>query len=379
MSRQLLRTRRMWQPQHVRTQRLILPNVRHATFRHFAYYRPIITRTQIRRFCTSEDEIAKEAAKKARMQKMSARKASLQEESEIDLVSGTGLLVMGIAALMFYGIFKIDQEKNKGFDSSVTGLFQSIFGASDTMEDFLNKYEKYGKPEQLPDDWGWFSIIFDHLKNIVTLTGNWEGLYSKLFRCVAMPEKSLLPPVRDMGNQRTLIVDLDTVIHSTWSRKDLYERHSRPHWKKFLRRMASCGWEVIMFSSDEQMDWEENPAHVAVIDDKGYINGLLWGKDMYYFNGHKCKDISRMNRRPNRVVLLDSKPKNVQLFPENAVLLTPWRGENPDDTELEDIGLFLEYLQKADVADVRSVIEDYRGLHIPSAFREAYIEQLNSR
>ena len=83
---------------------------------------------------------------------------------------------------------------------------------------------------------------------------------------------------------------------------------------------------------------------------------MLWGKDTYYFNGHRCKDLMRLNRKPSNVVLLDSQAKNIQvndfkliifpflqieLTPQNAVILTPWRGENPDDKELEDIALFL--------------------------------------
>jgi len=321
------------------------------------------------------------SAREAREMKIKNRKAQLKEEEELDLVSLPGLFVMGVAGLLFAAIWKIDQEKSKGFHGSYTQAFTSFFGGSSTQEDFLKKIEKYGPPERIPDDWGFFRVFFEHMKNYVTLKGNWEGLYSKSFRLVSMPEKNLLPPVREMGSmiQRTLIVDLDTVIHSSWSREKHYMRTPRPYWSEFKRRMIMCGWEIVVFSTDERMDWEENPEHLQVIDDKGFVSGMLWGTDTYYFNGHRCKDLSRLNRKSKNVVFLDSKPKNIQLNPENAVLLTPWRDENPDDKELEDIALFLEYLQKADVADVREVIADYRGLHIPTAFREAYLDMLSGR
>eukprot|EP00494_Astrolonche_serrata_P026540 UN26802 len=154
---------------------------------------------------------------------------------------------MGLAGMLFYAIWKIDQEKNKGFDSSFTQVFHSLFGSSNTLETYLTLHEKHGPPVMIPDDWGFFRIVFDHFKNYATMSGNWESLYSKVFRIAAKPGKSLLPPTRDSDSMRTLVVDLDTVIHSTWSRKTEYERLQRPGWKKFLRRMAICGWEVVIF------------------------------------------------------------------------------------------------------------------------------------
>jgi len=325
-----------------------------------------------------QNRLCASSAREDRAQRIASKKKQMREEEEIDLVSPTGFGILAVAALIFAGIYKIDQEKSKGHHGSYASAFTTFFGRSNNQEDYWKKIEKYGPPERLPDDWGFFSILVNHIKNYVTLKGNWEGLYSKTFRLVAMPEKALLPPVRDMGMaQRTLIVDLDTVVHSSWSREKNYERTPRPYWSEFKRRMIMCGWEIIIFSNDEQMDWEENPAHLQVIDDKGFVSGMLWGKDTYYFNGHRCKDLMRLNRKPSNVVLLDSQSKNIQLTPQNAVILTPWRGENPDDKELEDIALFLEYLQKADVQDVREVIADYRGLHIPSAFRDAYLAMLS--
>ena len=46
---------------------------------------------------------------------------------------------------------------------------------------------------------------------------NSESLVSKLFRTFHIPAKKLLPPVKAQFAQRTLVVDIDTICHSTWS------------------------------------------------------------------------------------------------------------------------------------------------------------------
>jgi len=293
-------------------------------------------------------------------------------------LSGPGALVILIGTIIFYLMFKVDQEKNNGYNYKVRGVFNHIFGSNKTLDYYSNLQEKYGSPKLHSDQWGFFHITFDHLKNYLFFEGNWESLYSKYFRLVSKSSRELLPSLRDNEIFRTLIVDLDTILHSTWSRERGYERCPRKYWKTFLERMFQSGWEVIIFSNDEQMEWEENSKYIQMIDDKGYVSRILWGKDTYYFNGHKCKDVRSLGRQANRIVFLDSNPKNVQLNPQNAIILNPWLGEDSKNNDLEDISFFLEYLQKADIKDVRITIENYRGLHVPSSFREAYLDMLKA-
>merc|ERR1719433_351029 len=100
------------------------------------------------------------SAREAREERIKNRKAQLKDEEEIDLVSPTGFLVMGFAALMFAAIWKIDQEKSKGFHGSYASAFTSFFGGSSSQEDFLKKIEKHGAPERIPDDWGAMRLTY---------------------------------------------------------------------------------------------------------------------------------------------------------------------------------------------------------------------------
>jgi len=297
-------------------------------------------------------------------------------EEEIDLFSHSGALVMVFGATIFYLMFKIDQEKNNGYDHKVKNVFNHVFGLDKTLSYYSNLQEKYGSPRLHSEKMGFFLVTSEHLKNYFSFRGNWESLYSKYFRLVNKSPRDLLPPLRENETLRTLVIDLDTIIHSAWSREMGYERCLRKYWKTFLQRMVQSGWEIIIFSNDEQVEWEDNPKHIEMIDDRGYVSGILWGGNTCYFNGHKCKDVRSLRRQVNRLVFLDSNPKNVQLNPQNAVLINPWSDENSENNDLEDVTLFLEYLQKADIKDVRTSIEDYRGLHISSTFKEAYLDML---
>merc|ERR1712150_46140 len=118
-------------------------------------------------------------------------------------------------------------------------------------------------------------------------------------------------------------------------------------------------------------------------DGKGYIQNYLWNKDCYYFNGHRCKDLSRLGRDMRHVIAIDSDPRSVQMQPENGLHLKKWKpNKNPDapkDTSLLQLIEFLEYLAKAEVADVRSVMAAYRGKDIAQEFRKQYFAAIQAR
>ena len=110
-----------------------------------------------------------------------------------------------------------------------------------------------------------------------------------------------------------------------------------------MRRTLFC---TCRQKSALAQDWQESP-DFAKLDGKGYVQHYLWNKDTYYFNGHRCKDLDRLNRDLSRVIVVDSDPEAVQLHPENAVMLPRWKGEDEGDTALLDIMVFLQCLPSA--------------------------------
>jgi len=324
-----------------------------------------------------DEATASKTSKKSRLKylkhKRAAQRAQFKDEAEINFFSMQGVFVIVLAVGVFYGLYTVDQMKHEGI-SWFKGSWSQYFSSRNTLEDFV-KYRKEHKFVPLPRNITGTQIFINHIKNLVTLKGNDEGLYSKFWSYVTLPEKFLLAPMKQNFNMRTLVVDVDTVIHSTWHRVGGFERMQRPGYKAFLREMAMSGYEVVLWSNEEQMDWEE---HQASLDDQGVVSSMLWAKDMYYYNNHACKNLLGLNRKMQNVILLDSQARSCQLQPENAILLTPWRGDNKQDTELKDIAEFLKFIAKADFQDVRQVLEEYRGQHIPTAFKEKFIQFLQS-
>jgi len=324
------------------------------------------------------EDATSETPKKSRLKdlkhKRAVQRAQFKDEAEVNFFSTQGVFVIVVAAGVFYSLYSIDQKKHEGI-SWFKGSWSQYFSSRNTLEDFV-EYRKKRKFTPMARNITGTQIFIDHIKKWVTLEGNEDGLYSKFWNYVSMPEKFLLAPMKqNFDMRRTLVIDVDTVIHSSWHRERGFKHTQRPGYKSFLREMAMSGYEVVLWSSEEQMDWEE---HQATLDDQGVVSSFLWGKDLYYYNNHACKNLLGLNRRMNNVILLDSQARSCQLQPENAILLSPWRGENKHDTELKDIAEFLKFVAKADFQDVRQVLEEYRGQHIPTAFKEKFIQFLQS-
>lgn len=171
------------------------------------------TETAKRQFCTSPDRVAdaRTAAKIAAQQQQ-----IMAKEDEINPTSLGGMMVIAIGAAIFYWLYHIDNLKHSGISS-----FLSAFSRSKSLEDFIEAQER--KPiHRIPDHWGAFQVVMDHLQNVCLCMFddgkyNSEWLWSKLFRLFYIPSPKLLPPSKQ--TQYTLVIDLDTVCHSTWSRK----------------------------------------------------------------------------------------------------------------------------------------------------------------
>ena len=173
----------------------------------------LTTESAKRRFCAAADRVADQrtAAKIAAQQQQ-----IMAKEDEINPTSLGGMMVIAIGAAIFYWLYHVDNLKHSGISS-----FLSAFSRSKTLEDFIEAQES--RPiHRIPDHWGAFQVVVDHIKNAgLCLVDkdkyNSEWLWSKLFRLFYIPSAKLLPPSKQ--TQYTLVIDLDTVCHSTWSRK----------------------------------------------------------------------------------------------------------------------------------------------------------------
>ena len=95
-----------------------------------------------------------------------------------------------------------------------------------------------------------------------------------------------------------------------------------------------------------------------------------------YVHGKYVKDLHYLNRDLSKVVMIETNPDAWSANPDNTIKLPPWRGD-PHDRDLIALIPFLEYIAAMGATDVRPIIKDFDGTHIPTEFarREELIRE----
>jgi import inner membrane translocase subunit TIM50 len=157
-----------------------------------------------------------------------------------------------------------------------------------------------------------------------------------------------------------LVLDLDeTLIHSSGAGLENathfleYEGgfiYKRPDVDLFLATIRSM-FDLFVFTASER------PYADAILDIMcPWIDPphRLYRPSVEEVGGKFRKDLTLFNRGLNKVMLIDDSRDVHSFFPENVLLVKPWRGD-PDDRELMAFVMpILEVCEKA--TDVRSII-----------------------
>ena len=175
-----------------------------------------------------------------------------------------------------------------------------------------------------------------------------------------------------MEQPRTLVIAMtDNMITSQWNRKTGFKVVMRPDLQRFLTQMSQY-YEIVL--------WDMSPAlsglgYVEAIDPKmQFFSGMLWRDSTTWRWGHK-KDLSKINRDMNRVVMLEVDP-TVSLQKGNTIILKKFDNvDDVSDDSLMEIVPFLESLVVNNVEDVREIIKKYEGKAIGSTYNEEIKEK----
>lgn len=84
-----------------------------------------------------------------------------------------------------------------------------------------------------------------------------------------------------------------------------------------------------------------------LLDQWGVFKARLFREACVYHRGNYVKDLSRLGRDLNSVIILDNSPASYMFHPENAVPCTSWF-DDIHDHELNDLIPFFESLAKQD-------------------------------
>lgn len=163
----------------------------------------------------------------------------------------------------------------------------------------------------------------------------------------------LPPPSPEEAKKICLVLDLDeTLVHASFQPlPDPDFRFSlgadenevglfvniRPGAEEFLKELGPL-YELVVFTASCQAYADEV---INYIDPEGVVKHRLYRESCTDFGGSRVKDLSRMNRPLERIIIIDNTPSAYLLHPYNAIAITSWF-DDPSDRELPKIKEFLK-------------------------------------
>ncbi|KAL8563928.1 E3 SUMO-protein ligase SIZ2 [Nucella lapillus] len=224
-----------------------------------------------------------------------------------------------------------------------------------------------------------------------------RGLFSSFFCCLRnnnnnnnnnAPTNCQVPPVEENGNPRPteryllspvrkqdvdkkcVVIDLDeTLVHSSFkpiSNADfivpveidgtVHQVYvlKRPHVDEFLQRMGEM-FECVLFTAS--LAKYADPV-ADLLDKWSVFRARLFRESCVFHRGNYVKDLSRLGRDLNQVVIIDNSPASYIFHPDNAVPVSSWF-DDMADSELLDLVPFFENL--AGVDNVYSLLRTTTG------------------
>ncbi|KAA0715525.1 Carboxy-terminal domain RNA polymerase II polypeptide A small phosphatase 1 [Triplophysa tibetana] len=127
----------------------------------------------------------------------------------------------------------------------------------------------------------------------------------------------------------------------------------RPHVDEFLKRMGEM-FECVLFTAS--LAKYADPVS-DLLDKWGAFRSRLFRESCVFHRGNYVKDLSRLGRDLNKVIIVDNSPASYIFHPDNAVPVASWF-DDMSDTELLDLIPFFERLSKVD--NVYTVLKQQR-------------------
>uniref|UniRef100_A0A1A8FCH9 protein-serine/threonine phosphatase n=1 Tax=Nothobranchius korthausae TaxID=1143690 RepID=A0A1A8FCH9_9TELE len=172
--------------------------------------------------------------------------------------------------------------------------------------------------------------------------------------------KPLLPPVKSKDSGKIcVVIDLDeTLVHSSFKPVNnadfiipveidgtVHQVYvlKRPHVDEFLKRMGEL-FECVLFTAS--LAKYADPVS-DLLDKWGAFRCRLFRESCVFHRGNYVKDLSRLGRDLNKVIIVDNSPASYIFHPDNAVPVISWF-DDMSDTELLDLIPFFERLSKVD-------------------------------
>jgi Dullard-like phosphatase family protein len=116
-------------------------------------------------------------------------------------------------------------------------------------------------------------------------------------------------------------------------------------------------YEIVVFTSATQE--YADPIENCIEQNAKYFDARLYRQHTIIYENDFVKDISRLGRPMNSVIIVDNMPQNFRLQKENGIFIKPFWGDDIFDTALFSLADILEKIYNQ-FDDVRQGIFYYK-------------------
>ena len=169
------------------------------------------------------------------------------------------------------------------------------------------------------------------------------------------------PYIHNINNKKyTLVLDLgETLVHFKVNPENEAEGilKVRPWVTEFLDEMMKY-YELIIFTGGTE-DYA-NLLIDAIDENKSYFKHRLYRQHMIIIDNDFVKDLTRIGRPLDKIVIVDNMPQNFRLQKENGINIKSFWGEDRYDTALSNLSSILVKIAQ-EGGDIRKGLEKYRN------------------
>jgi len=205
-----------------------------------------------------------------------------------------------------------------------------------------------------------YEEINDFFKEYILRIDNFEGsiMASSYFK-KNKNFKSLPPPYLTYPSTKpyTLVLDLDeTLVYFKIKSSKGGTLRARPYLFGFLEEMGHY-YELIIWTSATEA--YANSLIDAIEYDKKYFDYVLYREHAIIIGDDFVKDLTRIGRSLDRIIIIDDMPQNFRLQKENGITIKPFFGNDLDDSALYELVPILKHIAESG-KDARIGLNKYR-------------------
>ena len=165
----------------------------------------------------------------------------------------------------------------------------------------------------------------------------------------------------ELTKKFSLVLDLDETLISLDRNKGSKNSKGilklRPGLMQFLTKIRKY-YEMVVFTSGTK-EYADQIIDVIESDEK-YFDYRLCREHTLFYNNEFIKDLSRIGRPLDKVIIVDNLPQNFRLQKENGIEIKSFFGDDNNDKALDNLGIILKKIVNR-FNDVRNGILEYKN------------------